>query len=97
MCCRVPIEPKPLPSEPPVGCSQFPPARERLQVQQRLRDADSAESLAECWDEVLIGLEAELLDRHGARVEAERRQHHGNAGPPQHKWQQLKASAPNQP
>eukprot|EP00959_Pyramimonas_sp_CCMP1952_P166474 3479778-Pyramimonas_sp.AAC.1 len=67
MCCRVHIEPKPLPAEPPVGCSPFPLVREWLQVQQRPRDADSAESLAECWGEVLIGLEVELLDRHGVR------------------------------
>eukprot|EP00959_Pyramimonas_sp_CCMP1952_P129769 2713749-Pyramimonas_sp.AAC.1 len=82
MCCRVPVEPRALPVTPKVGCGRFPPVAEWRMINNMCENAQSPDDLAVCWDYVLTGLEAEVMDRNGILESSARKVYLGRAGPP---------------
>ena len=80
-------QPRDLPRQPRPGCAPFP--WDWSSTQRNIQQLSTREELAVAWDEVLGGIEFEVLNRHDVRG-ALRRQYVGRSGPVQMGWKKLR-------
>ena len=90
---RVPREPAGYHIKP--GCARPPLMDHWQQADNMILAACDDGDLQYCWDEVLRGLEAELLNRADVMDASTRRRHEGRAGVPETAWVRLRWEPPH--